>query len=339
MDNKAFQITLEDYKANHLAKQLLEEVYKKKWFRLFLPKDIGGSQLSLHEGINILRDSARIFGSLGWVINLGAGAGYFYAFYNAETARELFQPREAVIAGSGSLGGTAVKVNNGYILNGIWSKCSGSEHATLFTVNATGENDEVLSFTLTADQVQFTNDCQMFGLKATSSQSIVVKDALVPDNYVFKIGSVKYFSDYKLYNLSFDQFARFCMGSTFIGITYCFLDSVEKDIATKGPQLISTIDELQNELKVFDQKIIELAKVYWNKANESSSVLIMETDELACLIEASCRRIFLKVCQVYYNGGSRLSNESELAHWAFRDVLTASQHFLLKGSSLYRNNQ
>jgi indole-3-acetate monooxygenase len=308
-------------KRNSLPSQWLSKVYHLKWFKLFVPKKQGGLELSLPDALQQMYIAGSIHGSLGWCVNLGAGAGYFSGFFDEKGAKEIFAPDKAVIAGSGQSTGTARHVDGGFILNGNWDKCTGAAHATTFTVNAEMENGAIRSFAISRSQVKVQNVWTLFALKGTSSQAIHIKNAFVPENHSFEIGRVKSNSDYPLYKIDFTPFARFCMAATYVGMVRCLADQLH-DIS---PESTTTLEaKTRSALK----DIMEMAQRMWDKARGGVSV----SDEagIQLCIAGHSKTLFDAACNVFYHHGMRLSDENNLAHYAYRDVMLGSQHYLLK---------
>ena len=75
-------------KTGRLTDKQLEIIYARKWFNLFVPKNLGGLELDLIEGLKTEEEIARIDGSLGWTITLCAGANAFAGYLAPEPAAE-----------------------------------------------------------------------------------------------------------------------------------------------------------------------------------------------------------------------------------------------------------
>ncbi len=322
--------TLKNYTESTLPKKWIAEIFYRNWFKMFVPKELGGLEYTLTEGLQKLIYSATQNGSLGWIHNLGSGAGYFCGSFEHNIARELFSNATAVIAGSGQVGGNAFTKGDGYILEGKWDNCSGAAHASLFTVNALCEDSQVRTFTLYPKQVTLHNHWNSFGLKATSSYALEVNSCYVPKEMTFKIEEIKSFPDYPLYQIPFNIFARFCLVATLIGITDCFLNHLINTPTLKLERIKSQVIELKILREEHEKKVTKLAQECWDMVNTncfSQEKFGQTLQDLVAQINQSC---YKKTCDIYYHTGLQLSNEKELAHWAFRDVMTATHHFLLK---------
>lgn len=321
---------LEHYQQDTIPQKWLSELYNRKWFKLFIPKELGGLESDLTEGLKSLIYSATANGSLGWIHNLGSGAGYFCGYYSYETAKKLFIPKKAVIAGSGQVSGNAYKKDNGYIVEGTWDHCSGAAHATLFTVNALCDDGKVYTFTLYPNQVTLHNKWKAFGLKSTSSFSVEAKNCFVESSLVFEMEKAVSFLHYPLYQIPFDIFARFCLAATLIGILDCFLNQLINTPNLKLERINSQLIELKKLREQHEKKLLQLAEACWESVINSNLNEEEFGNQLKKEVAGMNYSSYQKACDIYYHAGLKLTNENELAHWAFRDIMTTTQHSLLK---------
>ncbi len=313
--------TKQEYlKQTHLSEEELAFIYEHNLFKLFVPKALGGLECSLPDALEMIFDAGQRDGSLGWCVNLGAGAGYFSGFFEFEASKTIFGPPKSVIAGSGMNTGTAVLQNNEYTINGEWSKCTGSAHATFFTVNATDEHNRTLSFAVPKDGVEIIPSWELFALKKTSSDAIRIENAIIPEAFAFDMGMIKNSSAYSIHRLNFMPFARYCMAAAYYGIADCFTREVE---AFSGHT-----DPLRSVVSSGWHNLMASAHRTWHSLEEGDVI-----DDVTGLHESignHTKQIFNNTNQIFYQHGMRLSDENSRAHYAYRDVLLGSQHFLLK---------
>jgi alkylation response protein AidB-like acyl-CoA dehydrogenase len=190
---------LEAERLGRLTDKQLEIIRARKWFKLFVPVQLGGLGLSLGEVLRIEEALAWIDGSVGWVVTLCAGAGWFVGFADQDFARSLLEDYKFCIAGSGAVG-TANAVPGGFRINGSWKYASGSLHATAFTVNCS-VNGEVNSFFLLPGEITVHRTWNSMGMIATGSNSFEAKDQhagperrfiIKPENAVLKDAIYQY---------------------------------------------------------------------------------------------------------------------------------------------------
>src|SRR5690606_40743219 len=101
-----------------LSERVTSRLIRHRLFRLWIPRCYDVLELALCDALTIYHAAARIDGSLGWAVMIGAGGGLFAAFLEPESAREIFGPEAAVIAGSGAPDGRAERVPGGYRARG-----------------------------------------------------------------------------------------------------------------------------------------------------------------------------------------------------------------------------
>jgi indole-3-acetate monooxygenase len=311
--------TLQTYLAKTLPADWIHKAHEEKWFKLFLPESLGGPGFSFHTALLHLFEGGNWHGSLGWAMNLGAGGGYFYPFLDATAAEELYSPANAVLAGSGQSNASALPTENGYILNGSWEKCTGAEHATFFTGNASLPDGTIRTFIFRPEQVNLNlNGWKGVGLIPSSSLPYSVNQEFVPEKYSFALGEFKHHRNFWIEKLDFETFGRFCMAATFWGLIGCFLRHGDwSNRSTEEAKNLEFFIENQclNQLPLLIQEAensrLSTRNTLWNKLGH----LNMQAYTMACL--------------TYAGGGMHLGNETSIAHWAFRDVLTAVHHYML----------
>ncbi|MBI3134377.1 MAG: hypothetical protein HYZ14_06830 [Bacteroidetes bacterium] len=325
-----FNVQLSSYLSKTLSPEWLDIVYREKWFKLFLPQRLGGLELSLPDGLEQIRLASSIHGSLGWCVNLGSGAAYFYRFFNTETATKLFSDPRAVIAGSGLANGKAIRKENGYLVSGSWDKCSGSGYATAFTGNAVFEDGKVHSLLFFKDQVNVSDNWSMFAMKATSSFRFETENVFIPEEQIFDIGLLKTEDDYAVSEIPFDIFARFCMIASLIGTVECFASHLEREFQTRIRPFEKDVQNLKSKLESDKSSVTQLADRYWSLAKNKSGFTEHHLLNLKAGITSMSRSLYDMTCDLFYKTGIELADENTLTHHAFRDVLMASQHGMMK---------
>jgi alkylation response protein AidB-like acyl-CoA dehydrogenase len=209
-------------RSGEMSEAALALLYDLRLLKLFVPEEFGGRMEALPEALRLFEAASRVEGSLGWAATIGSGGGYFAACLPPEVSAAIYSDPRAVIAGSGSPTGRAVRVEGGYRLSGSWKYCSGSTYATTFTATAIVEGGEaaeleVLAFALRPEQAEIVPDWRSFGLRATASHTIVAKDAFVPDSHAFRVDRNDRRSE-PVYSVPFRPFAESSFAAVAIGI-------------------------------------------------------------------------------------------------------------------------
>lgn len=341
--------TLEEYQQFHLNQERVQHCYQEKWFKIFVPSSYEGLELSMAQGCQKLLSVAEIQGGLGWTVNLGAGANWFSGFFEESVAKELFSPKNVVIAGSGASTGEWRLTENGYEISGQWSKCTGAHHATLFSLNAnaalinaidpasdtpftaplTMTLPEVKTFVVPREQVQLSEEkWPIMGMRNSSSFGIHLNESGVPKGYEFQINVIKNNHHYAVLHIPFQSFARLSMTASYLGVIYCLVRHCQQGL--QSPAALALIeDELLPLLKVSEKQLYSLAVEV-----EDLSLKGRYTDERARQVREILGNRNLQIFQVvqslFLAGGLPFIEEDTLIHWAYRDVLTAVQHFMVK---------
>jgi alkylation response protein AidB-like acyl-CoA dehydrogenase len=321
--------TIEEYRQTYLSDNRLNELYQVKLFKIFVPKVYQGLELSLGDGMIELMRIAEVQGGLGWTLNLGAGANWFSGFFNNEAAVEIFSPDQAVIAGSGFTSGNFSKVENGFLIDGSWSRCTGAKHATFFSLNAKSEKGEVKTFVLPRHQVELADEkWQIFGLRNTSSYAINIQKETIPDRYRFTINTIQNPHAYLVHKVPFETFARLCMSASFVGIVKCFYNKCinhpvnQASLKFCEENLLPIIEQASGECLVWSEKITQSIKKDQFKTKEAL--------KMQKALGGNNVKLYDKVQQLALKAGLPIVEEDTLVHWAYRDVLTAVQHYMVK---------
>ena len=103
-------------------------------FRLAVAADCGGLEASPAEQVRAVELLARLDGSIGWCALIGVSGGYVSGLLDRGVARELFEPRNAVMAGQIVPAARAERVPGGYRVSGRCRFASGINHATIINV-------------------------------------------------------------------------------------------------------------------------------------------------------------------------------------------------------------
>ena len=174
-------------RCGQLTDKQLNAIHSNKWFKAFVPKDHGGLGMTVPEVARLEEALAWVDGSIGWVVTLCSGAGWFVGFGNPNFINTFIDNKNFCLAGSGAVG-TASKEPTGFRINGSWKYASGSLHATMFTVNCMDpETKQVTSFFLLPHEVTVHRTWNSMGMIATGSHSFEVKDQLVKPERQFII--------------------------------------------------------------------------------------------------------------------------------------------------------
>lgn len=330
-----------------LSADQLKVIYDRGFFKVLLPKQTGGKDLSLTDAAEAFRKCSAVEGSFGWAVTIGTGGNFFYEFMQPELAKEVFSQKDALIAGSGIPSGTAIPEKNGFRIKGQWKYCSGAPHATSFTFNCFltdeegNKTEQVKAFVLQPDQVEIKEDWNAIGLKATSSHTVKVKDAFVNSDQMFDISQPQGNSDSLFFKYPFLEFARVSFAAVVLGLGEAFLENAQnladknktnwqKPFPNRYPKVKGLLDEHERALEAAHQKFFEKVDESWQELEQEGSV----SEQMAKAVSERCiqtvEEVLERTAKIFpWLGMSVLFPEDDLNR-IWRDLQTAGQHLLLR---------
>jgi len=219
-----------------LPDAIVSELVALGAFRLWIPHSCGGLEASLPEALRVYEAAARADGSAGWAVMIGAGGGLFADCLDLDTAREIFAPAEALIAGSGAAAGSAEQVEGGYRVSGRWRYASGAHYATTFTANCVVTRDgrplhgadgtvAIRAMAFTPAQVIIDECWDANGMRGTGSDDFEVRGALVPQRRSFTVPAESPREPGPLYRLPFGVLTELPVTAVAVGIARHALES------------------------------------------------------------------------------------------------------------------
>lgn len=332
--------------AGLLTTQLLQLVYRKQWFKIMVPSLHGGQGLDLPAVVKLEEALSWADGSLGWVVTLCAGAGWFGGFIDPLVASEILKDKQLCISGSGASTGTAEIVGDGYRINGTWKYASGVHHATHITVNCViTKNQEpqlttlglplILPFILDRKDVKLLPGWKYMGMIATGSDAYTIDNVTVTKNRCFSIERDAAIVREPLYYYPFLQLAEATLAANLSGMAVHFLDLCktifeEKALkftehpAKKRQAMFNTLSENQTLLDEGRYNFYLALSASW--VDPSNPQLLQQLSVQSRHLAHTSRKV---VDNLYpYCGLIAAAPETEINR-VWRDIHTASQHSLL----------
>ncbi|HSV10107.1 MAG TPA: hypothetical protein VLI68_05020 [Hanamia sp.] len=333
-----------------LSPEQLEIIYREKWFKLFVPKENGGLELNLPEGLETEEALAGIDGSLGWTITLCSGATEFIGYLPPELSEKVFRNEKVCFGGSGAVTGTAIETEDYYMINGFWKYATGAPYCTHFTANCLiQKNGKQLlnkegqavykSFLFTKDEVEIYKDWNTMGLKATASNSFSIKNLKITKERAFIIDSKHSTLPGLIYQYPFLQFAETTLAVNISGMALHFLNEFAQ-LITQWDESKKYSDEvihkLKEKLKENNDNLMDHRAPFYNAVNQSWKILQQKgsiTPELLDKISLLSRKLSYNarkvVSELYPHCGVAATQNGTPVNLIFRDIFTASQHYLL----------
>lgn len=330
-------------RAKMLDQDVLSLAYREKWFKIWVPKDYKGLGLALSEGCRLLEELAYWDGGLGWTVTLCSGANMFCGFIDPEVAEPIFRADDVCFGGSGMVAGKTRRVEEGYILDGIWRFATGAPHLTHFTCNTEVKGREAegyRSFFVDKDRVLIHYDWDSFGLEATASHSFSMSGVAVPATAMFDIQPNHARLSDPLYRYPFIPFAQLTLFANYLGMFRRFCDLVQKLFFEKsrnsewqenfGRRYFKVLDEASECASELRESYYVLLENSWrHHLQEDKEALAVELERIDQSTKMGLKRMQEHILTLYPKCGTRAAQINKEINIVFRNFFTATQHSLL----------
>src|SRR5215470_11177628 len=176
-----------------LPDDLVRPLSRGGFFRIFLPAEYGGLDLTPMAAIEVFEELARADASVAWCV-WNANTYWTTVRWAREVARAIFADPDAILANSTRPSGRADIVEGGYRVSGRWSLVSGCEFSTwlilMCVVHEGGEprltpsgSPELRFMLCSATDCEIVDTWTVSGLRGTGSHDVVLQDRFVPASY------------------------------------------------------------------------------------------------------------------------------------------------------------
>lgn len=324
-------------------------------FKLMAPRRVGGYQANLHEFIDVVAEVARGCGSSGWVAGVANAHNWLLGLFTPQAQDEVFSATpDAIISAVIGPRGKATVVPGGYTVNGFWPFCSGSPAADWVMLGAEvlgvdGNPVDGGDFLVPIRDVDVKNDWDVTGLRASGSNSVVLKDVFVPSHRFLSlpqaIGGVNpgaaHHGDSRLYTSAIVPVLALGIVPAALGIAQGALESFKQRLP--GKVVSYTLGEIQQNMPTTHMQVgmaaskIDAARLVMHNVAEKITQAANTGVEMPLEERARCRmecaysvRLCLEATEILFlaSGGSGLAVGSPIQR-ASRDVHAINMHGLL----------
>lgn len=180
-----------------LPPEITNDMADKGFFRLLVPRSLGGAELEHPDFLKIVEIFAEVDASTAWCVNQNNVFATNSTRMLKATAEKLYNdPRLVITNGPPTSTSQAVPTDGGYRLSGRWNFSSGIPHATwvaaLTPVRRPGDPQRPLSDRSTSrillvprKDVRLLDTWDVVGLRGTGSFSFEIDDLFVPEEHTF----------------------------------------------------------------------------------------------------------------------------------------------------------
>lgn len=163
-------------------------------YRALVAKRFGGDEVSPSEFLRMIEKISSVNAATGWVASFGFSAIYLSALPVATLEKMYANGPDVIFAGGIFPPQSAVPVDGGLKVNGRWAWGSGCTGADLIGVGikveggpATGGLPRIAVMPASTVKIDRSN-WNVNGMRGTGSHDMVVKDAVVPEEWTFVRG-------------------------------------------------------------------------------------------------------------------------------------------------------
>ena len=326
-------------------------IHRRGWLRMLAPQSAGGAELALPDVVRLEEHIASLDGSMGWVVTLCAGAGWFAGFLPPALARDIITTKRVCVAGSGAPTGYADADGDGYRIDGRWDYASGAPMATHFTLNAmlrehgrplldSAGAPRIRAFIVPAKDVEIVPSWRSVGLRASASHSYRISDKWIAAKHGFQIDAAHATAAGPLYRFPFLSLAFVTLAANLAGMASHFLQLATPAISRRrhplsGLQLIDApgvadrVHGAANELGAARTLFYQRLDRAWAQVVAGAALSAGETAALQSASLALAGAARKAVDELYPFCGLYAAHEESEINRIWRDFHTATQHTLL----------
>ncbi len=167
-----------------LPEDLVSQLKHIGAFRLLIPEAFGGFETPFQTFMAAIEHLAEADASTAWCVNQAAVIGTTSLWLPATKIREIWDAPDTSVANGPPFGCTITPNEGGFLLNGHWGFSSGCQHATWMMGAAKYSEGGYRIAYFKPEQVTFTDNWQVAGLKGTGSFEFRIKDLQLPADQV-----------------------------------------------------------------------------------------------------------------------------------------------------------
>jgi indole-3-acetate monooxygenase len=334
-----------------LPPSLVDAMHAAGLFRMWVPRDLGGTELDPLSFLTVIEELARLDGSVGWCAVIPAGYARLAGALAEDVARKIFQGSgKGILVGTLNPTGKAVAAPGGYQVTGRWSYGSFIGYGqwilgNCITQDASGPrrdkdgNPEFRLCLFPRDAATVFDIWHVGGLRATGSNDFEVTDLFVPEAYTIRLQEFQPppMRPGPLYAVPMTSTFVSCIATVALGIARSAIDSLIEIASSKTTTGSATVlrdkplaqsDLTRAEALVGSGRAFlfdELGAMWTNTiAGRSISVQERARVRLAAVHAAQCA---IQATDLMYQlaGGASLFQGGRLER-CFRDVHAAGQH-------------
>lgn len=333
----------------HPVQQAL--LHRRGWLKMLAPRASGGAELPLPQMVRLEETVAAVDGSMGWVLTLCAGAGWFAGFLPPGLARSIIGTSRVCLGGSGAPTGYAELEGDGYRITGLWDYASGAPMATHFTLNAVLRIDgkplldehgapRIRAFLVPSAQVEIVPSWNSIGMRASASHSYRINGQWIGKEYGFTISPETATADGPLYRYPFYSLAFVTLAANMAGMARHFMQLAQPCMSKRRhavknmpllhvPEVAALLEEKERTYTATRARFYDVLDQSWARVMAGVPLGPEEMQSVQASSLALVAASRSAVDELYPYCGLHAAHEDSEINRVWRDFHTASQHSLL----------
>ena len=338
-------------RARRLPADLAQKFARAGFFRMAVPRSIGGLELDPASIMGTIEAVGRSDASAGWNVMIGATSGMSGAYLEPAAAREIYGDPLVMTCGSNTPNGRAVDEGDAYRLSGRWPWLSGGDNCRWMKGISVVMEDgkprllpngapDARMMVFPAGQATLIDTWHVAGLNGTGSGDVEVRDIRVPKGFTYSLVSDKPRERGPLY--AFPAFGLLALGiaAVALGNARAAIDDLVELAGAKKPQgskrTLAERAGAQGELSQAEAVLRSARAFYyeaigeaWHKAQRGDPMALEDRAALRLAATHATRSSADVVRRMYELGGGTVLFSSHPLQRRFRDAYAATQHMMI----------
>lgn len=319
----------------HIPEPLISKLRNAGFFRLLVPKSMGGSEMDWRDYLDVIVTISHADGSVGWCINQGAVFATNSARNPRKLAEKIWSDPRTVVGNGPPSAVHSERVNGGFELTGRWNFSSGCRHANwLAALAGRGDAPTKLHF-IPAHELDLIDVWQVQGLRGTGSFSFAADRHFVPDEHVMPM-NLPIYEPGPLYVIPQALMFACGFGCVALGVARSALDGILTLSREKTPQFsrsnlakdaVIQTKIGQSEAKWQAAKALLMTSVesIWERVQAKSSIEVDDRIQLRMAGTHAIRESAAVVDVLYNLAGSTSIFEQTHIQRRFQDIHVITQ--------------
>ena len=336
-------------RSRRLPAPLVTALVEAGFFRMYVPKTLGGLEVDPVTLLRVVEEVARVDGAVGWSLAIGAVHGALGAYLREDVARAVYCDNpHTVVAGSVNASGKALAVEGGYRVSGRWPFGSGIQHSTWVYGNCIvfdgatprlgpGDRPEMRFMLFPADQCEIHDTWHVSGLRGTGSHDFTATDLFVPEERSVLAFTARPYHPGTLYRCPFVTYFAASIAAPPLGMARGAIDALLELASAKTPtgsqNLLRDRPSVQSDIARAEALVrsaraflIESLQDIWRTLAIGGEVT-MHQRAMARIAGTHAATSAAQAVDLMYNaGGGTALYQNCLLERFFRDVHAATQH-------------